>query len=351
MLQPYILRWKKNRAIRYENVWNLTYFRDRIGLRVRPVPPRSALIVKDRLLSTPLCDFTNGFSVDEPVLIASVTKLVTAFTIYSVTKKDSTLHAHSFVRDWIDDWPRVGHASHVQLHHLLSFTSGIEKREEKDMCSEDGAHFTECLSAIGSYNFVHAPGDSFLYVSWHLYVAAAMAMLASNRSLTKESWVDMVYSHVYVPSGLEHVRPDFPERDCLLFGSFLCWLHQRDVPHFSGGLRITGRQLSAIMAMIFYNSTLSRDFLEDAARNATVAPFSHGHWIKRSVHYSSGMHGTYAWIDRDQQYYAVLVRSWWTELRSILHWSFGLTAGLFCVMTVCCCRDRTLSEYGSFQST
>ena len=262
-------------------------------------------------------------ALDVPMLVASQTKLVTARVVHAVMQRNaSSLHLDARPSDFFEEWPTTGRAGAVRLRHLLTFTTGIAPRDSRKSCVEaGGADVAGCVARVGTdYAFTDDPGARFVYASWHLYVAAAMTLRAARRPLTKAAWIDLVHEHVYVPAGLGHVTPAFPNADCLLPG-VACWLAQRHMAHVSGGLRITGHQLSSVLA------TTPNAFWEDSvalARNASTL-FAYGHWIEdganattTTVHVTSGMHGAYAWVtgrEEERGVVAVLVYSWWSALR------------------------------------
>lgn len=269
---------------------------------------------------------------DVPLHIASQTKLVTALVVRGVMRSAPTrLHLDTRAWELVPSWPATGHAGAVRLRHLLTFTTGIAPRDSRASCVESGRDFVDCLARVGRYDFSHAPGTTFVYASWHLYVAAAMALRAAQQPLTKAAWVALVRAHVYAPAGVG-AAPDFPDTDCL-FLHLGCWLTQRDVPHFSGGLRISGRDVARVLRAT--NASFWREAVDLARQAAT--PFAFGHWIEASpsggtVHVTSGMHGAYAWYDAGDAHYAVLAYSWWRALRRIVLLSVvfagGCTAGL-----------------------
>ena len=172
------------------------------------------------------------------------------------------------------------------------------------------------------YVYAHDPGEHFVYASWHLYVAAMTGGL-DQRGMDLPA-----HEHVYVPAGLEDVTPSFPDEDCLLPG-VACWLTQRHMAHVSGGLRITGRQLSSVLAASRTRSGTTRRL----ARHAP--PFAYGHWIEDGDDNASVVHD-----DGHVRRLRVgagrrrggLVYSWWRVLRRAIILALLLTGATTCAL-------------------
>jgi len=245
----------------------------------------------------------------------------------------------------------------VTLAHLLAFTTGFKFMDigEYSGCANTAGsidhpadHWPTCIAELGKLPFEFAPGTSFNYGPWHLYVAAGMAMKAFGKPLTAEAWLEVVQSKVYAPSGItEKVRYEpfvLPPETA-----------GRQVPAFSSGLVISAQQLGKIMHALQFRNLLpdawkERFFSAEYGANVTkLKPlgegalhagqwrYAQGHWIacdaaakqnldeKESepavwvsqqcssrnpeIHHSVGMYGAYAWVDLTNNVFGVYMQS------------------------------------------
>lgn len=288
-------------------------------------PRASALVVGDasgdRYASSPSVDL------DRPFFIASQTKLISALAIYGVMATNSSkLHLDSRPSEFFPEWPTAGFAADIRLKHLLAFTSGFGPETSWDTCGYKGNSMgiADCVREISSYEVRHAPGTSFQYVRWHLIVAAAMALRASGRDLSKAGWVDAVRVHVYQRSGISDT-PEFPDSDCVGLGPLQdCWLQQATMPHFGGGLRTTARQFGQILHALLGGQLLPPPLLANFTAEHTTAVthsykqravphWAQGHWLRTgtdgnpSARVAESMWGSFAWYDLSAGFYGVFV--------------------------------------------
>jgi len=244
----------------------------------------------------------------------------------------------------------------VTLAHLLAFTTGLNFDEEQGCARTDismdhpADHWPSCIAEIGRLRFDFAPGTSYLYGPWHLYVAAGMAMEAFGKPLTAEAWLEVVQSKVFAPSGItEKVRYEPAS-----FNPFE--KVGRQVPDFAGGMVMSAQQLGKIMHALQFGNLLPDPWKErflsaEYGANVTRSKgqgegamqmgqwrYAQGHWIacdaaaeqnleatdfprvnqlcsSRSpeIHHSVGMFGAYAWIDLTNNVFGVYMQNWFEQ--------------------------------------
>jgi len=297
----------------------------------------------------------NGFSLDEAVPVASQSKIIAALAIYGLMSQDdgATLDLDSKPSDFFTSWPKPSApGGNVTLAHLLAFTTGFQFTEEQGCARTDASmdhpadHWPTCIAEIGRMKFDFAPGTSFLYGPWHLYVAAGMAMKAFEKPLTAEAWLEVVQSKVFTPSGItEKVRYEpFSFNPFEKVG--------RQVPNFAGGMVMSAQQLGKIMRTLQFGNLLPDPWKErflSAEYGANITRsnsweqalqmgqwrYAQGHWIacdaaaeqnldvqnisaakqlcsnlSPEIHHSVGAFGAYAWMDVTNNVFGVYIQNW-----------------------------------------
>ena len=136
---------------------------------------------------------------DTVYLAASASKLLASVTVLRLVDAGA-LSLDDAPQDHLDWWPtdpadpRTG----VTLEQLLSFTSGLEGRENDVPCVEDGGStLAGCAQEIAEGRFVFSPGSTFFYGPSHLQVAGALVSAHQG-----QSWNRVFRDQVGGPLGL-----------------------------------------------------------------------------------------------------------------------------------------------------
>lgn len=131
------------------------------------------------------------FSADQPVAIASASKLVAGLVIFEVIARGQ-LSLESTTGE-ILGW--TGPNAAITLRHLLSFTSGLEPDHR---CTRDGnTTLADCVAIFGGLPLKATPGTTFEYGSSHLHVAGRMAEV-----VTGQRWNGLFRAILADPLGL-----------------------------------------------------------------------------------------------------------------------------------------------------
>jgi CubicO group peptidase (beta-lactamase class C family) len=140
--------------------------------------------------------------------VFSGTKWFTAVTLTAITedpKYSSQFRMNSTTAE-ILGWDPTTPEGRIQLHHLLSFTSGLNS-PTKDNLSEPCVRTTKadspdeistCLEKIRLHGSKDEPGTNFVYNANHLAVAQAMAM-----KVTGLSWNALFEKYISGPDKLD----------------------------------------------------------------------------------------------------------------------------------------------------
>jgi CubicO group peptidase (beta-lactamase class C family) len=317
-------------------------------------------------------------------LMMSQTKFITAMTIYRIMQVNpSLLTLSSKPGDFMAYWPTTGNAALVTLRHLMAFTTGFAAQgTNQDVCSgpAQDVDIEICLQQLATMTYEYTPGTTHQYGSWHLHIAAGMALKAIGSPVTPQGWKDAVETYLYVPAGVTE-KPDFPAEACMLL-NFVCWLKQKNSIAFSSGMQMSGSQWNLIMkatmdgTLLTIPSTLWTEFTSD---QTTTVPALDANWLETfqdwttdlrfklgmwhykqaswfpcdaiigggqtraqaeslctaaggptpNIQHSFGAFGSYVWMDLTNNYYGVFIYNWSDrlddELRSVV---MGLIIGL-----------------------
>ncbi len=244
---------------------------------------------------------------------ASTPKLVTAAVILSVVQAGE-LSLRDHPQDHIPTWPTTGNLSTIELHHLLSFTSGLTA--EAVCLHLPGFDFEACVGNIASNNSNSGvPGEEFHYGSSHLQVAGQMAIEASAQG----SWQG-VFARFKTQTGL-FTDSEFD-------------LPSPTNPRLAGGMHWNAAEYLDFLAALYNEEILTADLIDlmtaDQTRDADIGDspavdslgedwhYGYGLWIEchalpfdcpEVLRVSSpGAYGAYPFIDYEHGYYGILAR-------------------------------------------
>ena len=265
-------------------------------------------------------------SLDTELPIWSGSKWLTAATIMKLVESGvmSLDDSPSRYLSWWTTDPADSRA-YITLHDLLSQTSGLENgtrvdgSDASDACCGDPLFSLEsCAQQVYEHNHppAHEPSTSFAYGRNHWQIIGAMAVRAANKSTWHEVFKEVTADPLALPS-----------RN----GTLNTWIPTEN-PRLGGGFVSNGHSYAIFLDAYYRNtfvSSSSTDMMEidqTIGKLQTVNPLmnwgyeSHyglGNWIEcpresvecvpNLVHSSLGSHGFYPWIDREADYYALLV--------------------------------------------
>ena len=252
------------------------------------------------------------FPLDRPVVVASASKLVAGLVIFALIG-EGKLSLTDKASDVLKTSP-----DNITLKHLLSFTSGLAS--DAECLSHPEMTLDACAREILGGRHLALPGERFDYGGTHLQVAGRMAEIAGH-----DSFNELFRTRLAVPLGLRGV------------GFYNGARGPRDTenPLVAGGLRISVQDYAQLLSVYFHRGQTedvtigSWDLFEDAAREpyprarigysplkALQLPYHYGlaSWLECepssgqscSVISSPGKYGFTPWVDRKNQYYAIL---------------------------------------------
>ena len=245
---------------------------------------------------------------------ASTSKIVTSAVILFLVEKD-IISLTDRPQDYLDFWPEDGNHGIIELHHLLSFTSGLS---EEPICIHlANADFENCVESILENNVsIPVPGETFYYTGTHLQVAGLMAVHASGL----ENW-EQVF--------------DFFKAETQLFPSATYDLPSATNPRLAGGMHWQASEyvvfLRALYRQQFLSPVLINAMTGDQTSEAQIVfspvaegplaldwHYGYGLWIEcpskpfncadRKRVSSAGAYGAYPFIDFEHQYFGILAR-------------------------------------------
>ena len=258
--------------------------------------------------------FSRGDSSPEKVYeSASTSKLVTAAVIMRLVEQGK-LRLDSHPQDFIPSWPADGSQSHIELQHLLNFTSGLKKSPP---CSNLGKiSFETCTLRTLSFNGQSPePGRQFYYDSTHMQIAGLMAVKAAGVA----DW--------------GAVFDDF-RHDTGLFAKAAYDLPAPNNPRLAGGMHWSGAEYLDFLDALYHGKVVTpatlQQMITPQTLQATVQyspakarieqnwPYGFGVWIECEPKNngcagpqrvsSPGAYGAYPFMDFRHQYVGILAR-------------------------------------------
>jgi len=188
-----------------------------------------------------------GYTVADPVPIASATKLLSTLVILSLVK-DGTLSLDTPVRALVPDWPRDKAA--VTLRMLLAQTSGLPARSP---CLEArSTTLVACVQEISRTPLRATPGTVFVDGGAGFQVAGRMAELASGKP-----WALLMQTRLMDPLGFRVTG----------FG-------RTDNPRIAGGAQANAAEYARALRQLLPGP--QPDLLGPALREAVLADQSGG---------------------------------------------------------------------------
>jgi CubicO group peptidase (beta-lactamase class C family) len=150
----------------------------------------------------------NDTNPNERLYVFSGSKWFTAVTLTAITEDPaySNKFRMNATTAEILGWDPATPEGRIQLHHLLSFTSGLNS-PTRDTNSEPCVRTTKadssqeidnCLNLIRIHGSKDEPGSNFVYNANHLAVAQAMAM-----KVTGKSWNSLFEKYISGPDKLD----------------------------------------------------------------------------------------------------------------------------------------------------
>lgn len=243
----------------------------------------------------------------------STSKWVTAAIILRLVE-NGVLSLDDYPHDYIDLWSDSNNVGDIQLHHLLSFTSGLVVAPP---CLGVGITTLEaCAVEIGAVNIGQEdPGNAFFYGETHLQVAGLMAIEAAD----VDDWQD--------------VFDDF-QQDTGLFPDSSYNRPSRANPRLASGMEWTATEYVGFLRALYFGEflnelsldTMFSDQIEDVSIDLSPARgiidqdwhYGYGTWLEcdadeyncTSVDRVSSPAGTgsYPFIDFEHEYFGILAR-------------------------------------------
>jgi CubicO group peptidase (beta-lactamase class C family) len=275
----------------------------------------------DRLVYAQEC---GGFKRNVPVAVASASKLVAGMVVFSLISKGE-LSLTDTTGDVLGFEPPY---DNITLEQLLSFTSGLP-RHNSCLLNED-LTLEECVNMIGDPDNdpSAAPGELFNYGGTHLQVAGLMAEVRGGMPFNK-----LFRAHRAAPLQLS---------EGATFYTLPRELEGTENPLVAGGLRISVNEYASLLGLAFRRGRVGHaqvlikpTVFQDAARDhfpeADIGnsplqdlhlPYRYGlaSWLECdpalqdpaerpepcSVISSPGAFGFTPWLDRENEYYAIL---------------------------------------------
>ena len=245
---------------------------------------------------------------------ASSSKMVTSAVVLALVD-DGIMALNDHPQKYLDFWPKDGAAAEIQLRHLLSFTSGLNKQP---LCINNPlTGFESCVKRILRKNrALSAPGSEYYYTGTHLQVAGLMAV----RALGAEDW-QAVFNRFQQRTGLfKTAEYDLPsERN----------------PRLAGGMHWKATEYLEFLSALYHGKLLSAALLtamtHDQLQGAPIVyspvassplaldwHYGYGLWIEcssvpfncktRSRVSSPGAYGAYPFIDFEHRYFGIVAR-------------------------------------------
>jgi CubicO group peptidase (beta-lactamase class C family) len=274
--------------------------------------PDLTIIIGDK--SGPLYTYSKGnFNASFSEKIASTTKWTTGIIINKLVEQGLMSyddHPQKYIEWWTSD-PK-DERSWITLSQLLSFSSGLIT---ENMCIlADNVTFEACAKEMYTAGLARTPGIAFEYGSVHLQIAGLMAIKAAQIDL----WVDLFDKIITKPLNLGKVS----------------WWPSNENPILGGGLIASPQQVATIVRAIFNYQIINKQTTQimesDHVGKLEILTrvfqqligqdwhYGYGVWVECNQYNwtstcdnygqfsSGGAWGYYPWIDRVNDYWAVL---------------------------------------------
>jgi CubicO group peptidase (beta-lactamase class C family) len=261
---------------------------------------------------------TDGSSLDTVYESASTSKLVTATIILWALESLDNFNLSDQPQNHLDFWvvPQTSPLNSIQLHHLLSFTSGLT---EESRCLKLGLprrlSMNDCLELVLSDNMTEGSiaGQAFHYASTHLQVAGAMAVAAGGYN----DWTSLFDAFKTATGLFPTARYDLPSETN---------------PRLAGGMHWTGTQYAAFLGALIRGEIISQQSFETMTTTHTdqlpssYSPaeaegfpwqYGYGLWVEcgsanvcidAEYRSSPGAYGAYPFFRVDGTYWGVVAR-------------------------------------------
>ena len=127
----------------------------------------------------------NNLSVNDPLKIASASKLLTGLAIWSEIE-NGTLSEDMKPSDFISSWPKERRSEEVSLGQLLSFTSGFNQTPAERTCAgRVSISLEDCVFEIAEGGPDTVPGESFAYGPEHMQIAALLTKTVTGQEVSE----------------------------------------------------------------------------------------------------------------------------------------------------------------------
>lgn len=283
-------------------------------------PGAAVIIVKDDKIVFE--KYYGGYTAQTEVHIASTGKWLAAATIASMVD-DGVLSWDDPVSKWLPEF--TDEKGRATLRQLLSHTSGYPDYQPADKPEDHYQFLAESVAHIHPLKSVSKAGETFNYGGLAMQVAGRMAEVASGKS-----WNTLFYQRIAKPLGMTHTAftPVSSEQGFspMLAGGARTTLadYQRFLKMIAQDGQYQNKQILSASAIAFMQS--------DQIRQAQIAPgevnryvqtvrgsnrhdiYGLGEWREEVDLYeaptlisSPGWAGTYAWIDKTNQSYGLIL--------------------------------------------
>jgi D-alanyl-D-alanine-carboxypeptidase/D-alanyl-D-alanine-endopeptidase len=287
--------------------------------------PNATLYVFDGATDKQIYYFSAGNAPSsQPIHIASATKWISAAVLLQLVDK-GILHLDDTTSKYLKDengavWS--GNRGKITLRQLLSFTSGLDG--DAGCLGNGSITLEQCVLKIYKENkrdHQVKPSTVFEYGGTHLQVAARMAEVA-----TQKSWNQLFNEYIKQPLGFTlsarytNMKDTAPTNNPRIAGGL--WLSLEDYFRFMRWIDnktvVDGN--SAINPTLF--AEMERNQIERVSigyspfkqQGNELYRYGFGNWVecidsscKKHRNSSLGVFGFYPWIDREKNYYAVMV--------------------------------------------
>ncbi len=246
--------------------------------------------------------YANGHQAEDPQVIFSISKAVTAMLV-AIAIEEGKMDLHQRVADFIPEYGQDDR-KHITIYHLLNMVSGIDFDDERNYGKLSLFYYNNNQEKfIREFDDVkYKPGRHFAYGSMSTQVLAMCLEVATGEKL-----MDYLHDRLWEPLGMEYdalITTDSEKRgNQRAFGGFA--MRSRDLIRLGKLLLNKGRwEGQQILPPSFVKSLMKRQISDDAYWGYRNCFWMDGYvdetFLSDSDFFAAGFHGQFLYVNPER---------------------------------------------------